>query len=260
MEPALHLFEEILGKSSRNDSQQQLPFRRSDVANSELWGDNQTIMSQSNVRSPSQPRPIPVIGIVGGIGSGKSAVAKKLAELVPCAVIDADRVGHQVLELPDVKQRLCTRFGRDIFDDQGNVIRKELAARVFGNTPEAIAGRADLDQIVHPEIGRLVKAQIDQHQAARDVRWIILDAAVQLEAKWGTPTDAVVFVDVSDERRWDRVRQRGWTREDWERREASQWPLDRKRAEADWVITNEGTLIDAARELESKLVEQFPGE
>lgn len=215
------------------------------------------IMSQTD-SNPSFVPLIPVIGIVGGIGSGKSAVAKKLAELVPCAVIDADRAGHEVLELADVRQKLRERFGPGIFDEQGNVIRKELAARVFGESPEMIAARADLDRIAHPAIARLVQAQIDRHQTARDVRWILLDAAVLLEAQWGTPTDAVVFVDVARDVRWDRVRQRGWSRDEWERREASQWPVEKKLAAADIVVTNEGSLIDAAHELEQALEKYFP--
>src|SRR5690349_117998 len=97
---------------------------------------------------------IPVIGIVGGVGSGKSSVAKKLAELVPTAIIDADKLGHQALELPDVKQKLQQRFGGEIFDADGNVIRAQLAKRVFGEDNVTRAARADLEAITHPEISR----------------------------------------------------------------------------------------------------------
>ena len=214
-------------------------------------------MSQPESKFPTA-HPIPVIGIVGGVGSGKSAVAKKLAELVPCAVIDADRAGHQALELPEVREQLRARFGEEIFDGQGSVVRAKLAAKVFGEAPAAVATRTELEQIVHPAIARLVEEQIDRHQAARDVRWILLDAAVMLEAKWRTQTDAVVFVNVNEETRWQRVEQRGWSREEWKRREASQWPVERKRAAADIVIDNNGSLLETARALQNALRNRFP--
>ncbi len=86
-------------------------------------------MSGAGLSTGSQHR-IPVVGIVGGVGSGKSSVARKLAELVPAAIIDADQLGHQVLELAAVRDQLRQRFGPGIFDPQGQVLRANLAASV----------------------------------------------------------------------------------------------------------------------------------
>ena len=197
---------------------------------------------------------IPVIGIVGGVGSGKSAVAKELGEIWPIALIDADRLGHRVLELPKVKEKLWQRFGHGIFDEHGSVVRPNLAAQVFGDTPEANAARADLDQITHPEIGRLAQAEIDQYQLEQTVRVIVVDAAILQESGWDKLCDLVVFVDTPPERRAGQVQmQRGWSLDEWKRREASQWPLEKKRAEADFVISNDSSLAEAADSLAVEL-------
>lgn len=199
---------------------------------------------------PSLPREIPVIGIVGGVGSGKSSVARKLAELAPAAIIEADKLGHRALELPEVKAKLRQRFGAGIFNEQGDVVRSRLAALVFGDAPETIAARGDLELITHPEIGRLTEAEVDRHRREGKMRWIILDAALLLEAGWRQFCDAIVFVDVTPERRLKQVQtQRGWSVEEWQRREASQWPVESKRAAADIIINNNGSLDDAGREL-----------
>lgn len=217
-----------------------------------------TNMSDPSLNSSSAHR-IPVIGIVGGVGSGKSSVARKLAEFCPVAIVDADRLGHRALALPDVKDKLRQRFGPTIFDEQGVVIRANLAAQVFGETPAASAARADLEKITHPEIGRLALAQIEQHRATNAVRWIILDAALLLEAGWRELCDLVAFIDVSADRRAEQVRtQRGWSLEEWRRREASQWPVEMKRAAADIVVSNNGMLKDSACALQAALERRFP--
>lgn len=177
-------------------------------------------------------------------------MAKQLAELVPVAIVDADRLGHEVLEIAEVKEKLLRRFGQSIFDGQGAVIRANLAGKVFGDTPDKLAARTDLEHITHPEIARLALEQIAQHRAANAVRWIVLDAALLLEAGWRTLCDLVVFVEVAPERRAEQVRiQRGWSPEEWRRREASQWPVEQKKAAADIVVSNNGTLGAAAESL-----------
>lgn len=205
---------------------------------------------------PSLAGEIPVIGIVGGVGSGKSSVARKLAELVPVAIIDADKLGHEVLKLPEVKAKLRQRFGAEIFSEQGDVVRSRLATLVFGDAPETMAARNDLESITHPEIGRLTEAEVDRHRREGKVRWIVLDAALLLEAGWRTFCDVIAFVDVSPERRLKQVQtQRGWSAEEWKRREASQWPLERKRAAAGIIINNNGSLDVAGHELLTALSE-----
>lgn len=209
---------------------------------------------------PSLASQIPVVGIVGGVGSGKSSVARKLAELAPVAIIEADKLGHQALELPEVKAKLRQRFGNGIFNEEGEVVRSRLAALVFGDSPETIAARTELESITHPEIGRLTEEEVSRHRREGKVRWIILDAALLLEAGWRTFCDAIVFVDVTPERRLQQVQhQRGWSAEEWQRREASQWRVESKRAAADIIINNNVSLDDAGRELLAALSERVWG-
>ncbi|MCA9269295.1 MAG: dephospho-CoA kinase, partial [Planctomycetales bacterium] len=99
-----------------------------------------------------------IIGIIGGVASGKSAVAKRLAER-GAAILDADGAAHDVLRETDVKRRLRERFGDGIFDPQGEVARHALAPIVFAPGEEGAAALADLERIVHPRIGERLQAQ-----------------------------------------------------------------------------------------------------
>jgi dephospho-CoA kinase len=190
-----------------------------------------------------------VIGIVGGVGSGKSALARWVAEHHPVAVIDADKIGHEVLVQPQVAAQLRQAFGAEILDESGRVQRASLAARVFGESDEHRAARSRLESIVHPEIDREVERQIGAMD--RDaVRCVLLDAAVLLESGWRTHCDAVIFIDTPLARRRQWVQAgRGWSADELARREASQWPLDQKRAAADAVVVNDGTVAEGGARL-----------
>jgi dephospho-CoA kinase len=208
--------------------------------------------------SPSQPQ-TPVVGLVGGVGSGKTTLARWLSQRLRVAVIDADAAGHAALLEPDVRRALRTRFGPEIFDSEGAVIRSRLAVRVFGGTPRHREARKALEAIVHPVIRRRLEQAIAAYRARSDYDLILLDAAVMLEAGWNDLCDALVFVEATLEQRQHRVRSlRCWTTEELERREASQWPLDDKRAAADCVVDNSGDLESAGRQLLEFLQLRFP--
>jgi dephospho-CoA kinase len=187
------------------------------------------------------------VGILGGIGSGKSAVARGLAERFRSVVIDADRIGHQVLVFPEVITQLRTVFGEAIFDGD-QVDRKRLAVLVFGDEPRHREAREALERIVHPEIARVAQSLIADADASTEL--IVLDAAVMLEAGWEKLCDFLVFVDTPFDDRLSRIRgQRGWTVDDLHAREASQLPLDEKRKAADFVVDNSGSLEESIEQL-----------
>lgn len=192
---------------------------------------------------------IPVIGIIGGIGSGKSTVARWAANHANLAVLDADQMGHQALKLQPVKAALGQRFGQSIFDESGEVNRSALAKMVFGNSDVSRLARRDLEQIVHPAIEEQVVDAINK--AVTDGREaVLLDAAVLLEADWQKRCNAVVFVDVSDEVRYRRVAARsGWSLDELHKRESSQLDLSEKRRRSDVVISNETDDSQGGQEL-----------
>ncbi len=120
-----------------------------------------------------------VIGLTGGIGSGKSTVAGFLAEL-GAIILDADRVGHEVLKADtEVWREVMTAFSRQILTPNGDIDRKKLGEIVFGN-PELLS---QLNQIMHPRMYNMVKAQIDEYQR-QGVDVIVLEAPLLLEAGW----------------------------------------------------------------------------
>jgi dephospho-CoA kinase len=200
---------------------------------------------------------IPLIGIVGGIGSGKTALAKALSDQFVCCVLDADAAGHRALARSDVKNELRTCFGNDVFDANGNVIRSEIAKQVFGNKPDQQAARRKLEQIVHPHIRRELLQQLEQLRAAKKCDLILLDAAILLEAGWSELCDAVVYVDAPKTQRLQRIKVRGWSEQDMAVREASQMPLEEKRRRADLIVDNSGSLDVAAEQLGQWIADRF---
>ena len=207
---------------------------------------------ETNLAAP-QPdlssRRIPVVGIVGGIGSGKSAVANWVATQVRVAVLNADQLGHESLEDPEIKDALIQRFGQGILGADQKIERALLAREVFGTAASQQSARQELERIVHPGIERRIKAGIDAAAAAHQ-EVVLLDAAVLLEAGWKGRCDLLVYIDTPDAIRLARVLEhRGWTEDELRRRESSQWSLMDKRRECDLIVTNDRDLEYAGRQL-----------
>jgi dephospho-CoA kinase len=180
-----------------------------------------------------------IIGVTGGVASGKSLVAGQLARL-GAAVLDADRAGHEVLRLPDVEAAARQRWGDGVFAPDGRIDRARLAHIVFAAGSDAPRERAYLEQLTHPEIARQLKQQAEA-LAAEGVGWAALDAALLFEAGWDKLCEKTVFVDAPREARLARAAARGWDEEDFAAREGAQESLDRKRARADVMIDNSGS-------------------
>lgn len=187
--------------------------------------------------SAGDPRKGPgkaVIGIVGGIGAGKSTVAAELVQL-GCARIDGDAIGHALLADPEVRRQIRQRWGEGVFSPEGDVRREALGEIVFADAAELRA----LGEILYPRIRRGIEEQIARAQADPDVRAIVLDAAVLFEAGWDDLCTHVVFVRAPQADRARRVRQqRGWDDSTWRRREKKQISLDKKAAQSDYTVDN----------------------
>ena len=179
-----------------------------------------------------------MVGIVGGIGSGKSTVARTFAEHRRVRIIDGDRLGHSALNKSSIQQLIRNRFGDSVFAIDGSVDRKRLAALVFGLDDIAQSAKSDLEAILHPEIRKGIENQIAQ--AKREgVDVILIDAAVLFEAGWDELCDYVVFIDVPRELRLERVQSnRNWSESNFTRRESSQLPLKEKQRRSDFTVDN----------------------
>lgn len=182
-----------------------------------------------------------ILGLAGGIGSGKSAVAAALGEL-GFVVSDSDAGARAVLERPEVVEELVQAFGRGVLDASGKPDRRAIADAVFGDE----ARRRTLEQIVHPRLHE-ERARLVETARARGASGVVVDAPLLFEAGVDAECDAVIFVDTPRAVRLERVVEgRGWTEAELTRREAAQMPLDEKRRRSHQVVENDGDL-DALR-------------
>jgi dephospho-CoA kinase len=176
----------------------------------------------------------PIIGIVGGIGSGKSLVAGLFGEL-GCLVINSDEQVKAVYREPAVVQTLRGWWGEDAFGPDGELNRRFVAGRIFADAGE----REQLEKLIHPLVNaareRVMQAAANQ---ARNTAFV-WDTPLLFETGLNNECDAVVFIEAPLEARQERVRaNRNWDGPELARREISQWPLDKKRNLSDYVIRN----------------------
>ncbi len=177
-----------------------------------------------------------LIGILGGVGSGKSAVSDRLKTL-GAVVLDADQLGHEVLRQPEVKAELRRRWGETVMDAAGEIDRRKVAEIVFAATPQGREELAFLEQLTHPRIKQRLQTQLAELNVA-GVRAAVLDAPVMLKAGWDRMCNLLLFVDTPRQVRRARVRQRGWTEADFAAREAAQEPVETKRSRAGVILDN----------------------
>jgi dephospho-CoA kinase len=193
-----------------------------------LWLTVKVSMESSSIK-----KPIPVIAIVGGIGSGKSTVAAEFARL-GCTVLDADRMAHELLADPIVQQELVICFGPGIRDERGRIDRKKLAGQAF-SSPENVQ---KINRILHPRVMEQGLRRIEQCRRDPACRGVILDAPLLLEAGWEGRYDWLVFVDCPQEVRTVRAARKGLDPEEVKKREFFQISLDKKQAMSHYIVQN----------------------
>lgn len=178
---------------------------------------------------------IPIIGIVGGVGSGKSYVAKMFGDY-GCCVIHSDEQVALAYQQPAVREALRQRWGDATFNPDGTLNRKRVAERIFASTDE----RQWLEGVIHPVVAQLRDVTMAEAAATqpRPVAFI-WDTPLLFEVGLHQQCDAVVFVETPLDVRLERVRRsRGWDAAELARRENSQWPLDKKRDLSHYTVTN----------------------
>lgn len=189
--------------------------------------------------SPAKPSK-PIIGIAGGIASGKSTVAAMLGEL-GAGVIHSDRINHALLDDDDVLRQLRGWWGDSVVTPDGKADRAAIRKIVVNDSHQ----RERLEQLVHPRIAQCSEALIRHYQSDPDIKAVAWDAPLLFEVGIARKCDVVVFVEADDDLRRRRAcRQRGWSEETLKRFEKSQWPLDEKRRRADYIISSNSDVDD----------------
>ncbi len=189
-----------------------------------------------------------VLGLTGGIGSGKSTVAA-LLEARGAHVIDADRIVRELQEPGEpVFEAIVERFGPGVVAVDGSLDRKAVADIVF-NDDEALA---DLNAIVHPEVGAELMRRLDEVlSSAGDHGVVVLDVPLLVEAKDPPDLAGVIVVDAEPEVAIRRlVDQRGLTEADARARLAHQASREERLAKADFVVANHGSLQDLEEQVD----------
>ncbi len=190
-----------------------------------------------------------VVGLIGGIGSGKSQVAAAFARH-GARIIAGDQLAHAALRDADIRARVAARWGEDVLDTDGEINRRRLAAIVFADPAELKA----LEAITHPWIRQRIRAEMEAARHDPQVPLIVLDAAIMLEAGWSEVCDRLLYVEAPREVRLQRVaRQRGWTVKEVEVREQAQLPLTEKVIRADHVLDNSASLEHLNRQVDDLL-------
>jgi len=195
----------------------------------------------------ANPRNKPIIGIVGGIASGKSTVAAEFGKL-GCAVISADAMVHEFLQTEPVRDQVVRLFGREILTASGEIDRRKLARVVFVQADKLAA----LNNVLHPLVIERTDELIRQYTHSIHVRAIVLDMPLLVEVGWADRCDRLIFVDSDRQRRMERARQKGlMDEEEFEIRENFQISVDKKAGLADNTIDNNSDFSTLVRQIKA---------
>ncbi len=193
----------------------------------------------------------PVIGLLGGVASGKSFVAAQFKEL-GCAVITADALAHEELLEEDTKAEILKHFGKEVFDENDRVDRSKLADRVFNDGDKLEI----LNSLIHPKVIKKTQVLIGEYRRDNSVCAIVLDIPLLLEIGWQSRCDVLIFVDTKESLRIERATIRGLGGgEDLRKREKKQISLDKKRDIAHYVVDNNSNVSAITNQVDQILSE-----
>ena len=184
-----------------------------------------------------------VIGVTGGVGTGKSTVAKMFKRF-GAAVLDADVMAHEAMEPKRLAwRRIVNAFGEGILNEDQTVNRQRLASLVFRDAQR----RRQLERILHPQVLRSLKQQVHRLRRSRRIRAVILDVPLLIEVGAQRLVDAVVVVTAPAQVQRERLKKKyGWSQTEVDARIGAQWDVSAKVALADHVIDNSDG-VDATR-------------
>ncbi|MGZ4961982.1 MAG: dephospho-CoA kinase [Limisphaerales bacterium] len=185
-----------------------------------------------------------LFGITGGVGMGKSTAAGILQKL-GVAVIDTDQIARDIVQpgqpaLDEIKRE----FGHRVINEKGELLRKELAAEVFRDPVK----RAKLESILHPRI-RAVWFDVVQQWRAENKSAAAVIIPLLFETNAQSAFTATVCLACSQQTQVERLRQRGWSDDELQKRIAAQWPVEKKIAQSDFVVWTDTTVEAHADQL-----------
>ncbi|UCD29315.1 MAG: dephospho-CoA kinase [Planctomycetota bacterium] len=188
----------------------------------------------------------PIIGLAGGIGSGKSTIASILSDL-GAGVISSDKLNHEELNTPEVVDCLRRWWGERVITPNGRADRDAIRGIVTDDQQ----ARRQLEKLVHPRIIRRQNDLIANYLVDPNISAIVLDVPLLYEVGLVDKCDCVIYVEADAEVRLARVsRDRDWTAEDLKRLEKSQLSLATKRKNADYIVVNNSDITSLRREVE----------
>jgi dephospho-CoA kinase len=175
---------------------------------------------------------VKVIGIMGGIASGKSTVAKMLRSL-GASIIDADKICHQLINTEEIRDKISKKWGNHLQNKDGKINRRALGKIVFADKEKLSA----LNKIIHPKAIKLIRSRIADFKDKTNV--IVLDAALLAEANLTTLCDTILFVDTKKPISMKRAQKnRKWPLSETTKREKFQYSMREKKEMAEITINN----------------------
>ena len=176
-----------------------------------------------------------VIGLTGGIATGKTLVSETLRDL-GATIINADLVGHEAyLPHTETWQAVVDAFGTDILDEEDQIVRPKLGAIVFSDSSKL----EQLNSIVHPRIYAMISDRIEGLKP-EGVSTVVVEAALLIEAGWTPLVDEIWVLTSSIEQVYSRLMGRGMSQDQAQARVESQMPQEERVTHADVIIANDG--------------------
>ena len=182
-----------------------------------------------------------IVGLTGGIATGKSMISK-LWEKRGAFVIRADEIGHELLKQERIKRKIMEKFGREVFNERGEVDRKKLGQLVFSSREKLQL----LNSIMHPPMVKRILRRLEQS----DAKLKVIEAAVLYEMGLDKACDRIVLVLCSREKQLERLLEKGMDRKSAEERISSQRDYAELLSEVDYVIHTDGSMENTIRQAE----------
>jgi dephospho-CoA kinase len=209
-------------------------------------------MGQGTIReafmtTPPQHPNFVSIGVSGGIGSGKSTVAREICVSLNAQHINADDIVSELLQREGVVNEIVSALGQEACDGMGALNRTQLGSMVFRDE----SSRLLLEQILHPKVREIIFAEISFLAEQQPNLVVMLDIPLLHEGGLDKLCDFVIFVDTPEEQRSARACERhGWSIDHWQAREKMQMPIASKKSLADAILCNDSSLSALREQVE----------